>query len=412
MDSGPPGLPGADPSAGRQLDHRPQATEAVLMYRRTVFVALLACLTALLAPLRAATLSPPILRNVHITSDTPLRRTDLPKVLGLVRGRPLDRHRLRQGIRALYAGGEVEGLAVFSEPAGPGQIDVTVRIRFRARIAHLRLRGIGLLWRSKVSSWLHIHKGDPFSATALEAGVRRVKRELTDRGYLDAVVDPDAQYNRRDNTVDVTITVHRNGVARVGRVKISGIDSHREELIEASRLKVGSRFSITRLDRAREGVEAKLRELGFWEGEVLDIDRSETANGLVVTIVVDPGPQYTLDLATVPDDEATRELVLKVLFGGPDTMPLHPAQLGLTTDWIRTRLQRKGYLEAKVTARLDRETTPRRFALRVEPGPRTRIEAVDFAGAGSIKHHALEKVVRVHKGKVAGLLRQKVDAET
>ncbi len=371
-------------------------------------------LLLLLAPTVAWTgqSASPLVRRVRVVSDTPLKRTDLPKVLGLVEGRPLDRRRLRQGIRALYAGGEVEGLEVVSEKAAPGEVDLTVHVSFRARISRLRLKGIGPLWRSRVLSWLHLHKGDPFSEAALASGVRRVRRELEDRGYLDAVVEPDAQYNRKDNTVEVTILVQHNAVARVAGVAVSGPPAIQEDLAGAAGLKLGSRLSIARLDKAQDRVEARLRELGYWEGEVVDMEKREVDNGVLVTIVVDAGVRYALDLSTVPDDEETREMVLKVLFKGPESMPLHPAQLTLTIEWIRKRLQRKGYLLARVTANLDRETEPRRFALHVEPGPRSRIEEVDFKGAGEVKRHTLEKAVRVHKGKVGGLLRQKADAET
>jgi len=360
----------------------------------------------------AAPNPPPLIRKVQVISDTPLKRTDLPKVLGLVQGRPLDRRRLRQGIRALYAGGEVEGIEILSEQVTPDRVDLKVRVSFRARISRLRLKGVGPLWRSKVSSWLHLHKGDPFSEAVLEASIRRVRRELEDRGYLHAVVEPEASYNRQDNTVIVTIVVHRNAVARVAGIKISGAPDHREELEQAAGIKPGSRLSITRLDRARERVEAMLRELGFWEGEVLDIGKTEVDGGILVTIDVETGPQYTLDLSTLPADEATRDMVLKILFKGPDSMPLHPAQLTLTTEWIQNRLQRKGYLMAKVTARLDREGEPRRFILHVEPGPRSRIEDVVFPGAGTVKPHTLRKAIRIHTGKVGGFLRQKADAET
>jgi len=371
-------------------------------------------LLLLLAPLTiaAADEPEPVVRHVQVESDTPLRRTDLPKVLGLVQGRPLDRRRLRQGIRGLYAGGELEDLEVNAERVGTGVIDLTIRVRFRARISRLRLKGVGVLWRTRILSWLHLHKGDPFSEAALEAGVRRVRRELEDRGYLDAVVDPEATYDREANSVEVTIRITRNAVARVARVETSAPADIAETLLAVCGLKVGSRLSIARLDRARDRVEAKLRELGFWEGEVVDIEMHPGDHGILVNILVDAGARYTLDLSTIPDDEATRKMVLKTLFKGLEPMPLHPAQLGLTVEWIRTRLQRKGYLLVKVTAELDRDSDPRRFKLHVEPGRRSRIEEVEFEGAGPIRRHVLEKAVRIHKGKVGGFLRQKADAGT
>ncbi len=378
--------------------------------RRMVLVLLLALLPAPAAP--AAHAGPAIVRHLRVISDTPLRNTDLTRVLGLAEGKALNRRRLRQGIRALYAAGEVEGLEVLAEPAGPGRLDITVKLSFRPRISKLRLRGASLVWRSRILSWLHLHKGDPFSEAAVEASVRRVLRELEDRGYLDAVVEPNAVYNRQDNTVELTIVVHRNAVARISEVVVSGAGAVAEELVEASNLKPGSRLAITRLDRARDRVEAKLRKLGYWEGEVVAIEKHRQANGFRVTIVTQTGPRYALELHTAPDDEATRSMVLKVLFKGPEPMPLHPAQLSLTTDWIRQRLQRRGYLMARVTATLDRDTEPRRFSLHVEPGPRSKVEEVQFKGAAPLPPHKLRKVVRIHKGKVGGFLRQKADEET
>ena len=119
---------------------------------------------------------PQVVRQVEVDADGALGRDVVVKLLGLEKGSPLDRRRLREGVHALYAGGEVEHLVVEAEEV-EGGIDVTVVVRQPARISAVVVVGVRGHWEGRVRSWLELEAGQAVSASQVEAAVRRVLRE-------------------------------------------------------------------------------------------------------------------------------------------------------------------------------------------------------------------------------------------
>ncbi len=367
---------------------------------------ILALVLALAVP--AAAGEPPRVTSVTVEADATMEAREVSNILGLQVGEPLDRSVLRQGIRALYAGGNIESLSVSAAPDGDG-VAVTVRLNLRPRISRLRIEGVGPLWKIRIRRWIRLARGDPFSAAALEAAVHRTERELANRGFAEALVEPEAEYLRTDNTVDVTVRISLGEPARLASLEFEGIEDPEGRLAAASGLAPGKRLSVERLDRARDRIEAALREMGHWEAQVFEISRIPVDGGVRLLVEVDPGPRYQLELLTDPEDEKE---VLKALPGPEVTTHIHPAQTEASSEYILDRLQERGYLLAKVEVSLDETVDPRRFTVRVDLGPRCTIGEVTFPGVDEARWRKLRKQVKVHKGRVGGWLRQKVSAST
>jgi len=361
-------------------------------------------LALLLAAAPALAGEAPVVASVTVLADATMEAGEISNILGLRVGEPLDRSALRQGIRALYAGGNIESLRVSSLPTPEG-LALTVRLNLRPRIARLGIQGVGPLWKIRIRNWIRLTRGDPFSEGALEAAVHRVERELSDRGYSAAVVEPGAEYRREDNTVEVSVHVTLGEPARLASLEFRGFDDPGGRLAKASGLKRGRKLAVNRLDRARDRMEAALRDMGYWEAQVYEISRVPVEDGQKLVVEVDPGPRYELELITAPEDEKT---VLKALPGPEDRTNIHPAQSEVAAEHIRDLLQERGYLLARVETSLDESTDPLRFTVRVELGPRCTIEEVVFPGADEKRWPKLRKVVQVHKGKAGRWLRQKV----
>lgn len=339
----------------------------------------------------------PVVAEVSVRAEPPLQGESVQRLLALVPGEPLDRRRLREGIRALYAGGGVDRLRVLAEE-GPDGLLVTVEVGATARLRRLEIDGAGPLRSLRIHEWFGVRAGSPVTVGDVEAGVARVERELERRGWLDARVDPSLDYRREDNTVTVTLAVEPGEPFRVEEVVVDGVplaDEVAERLTSAFE---GERYSEKLADRAVERVERRVRREGWWEAESPGAVLEGRGEERVLRVRVDPGHRFEL---AVVAPEGEEQLVLEAV-PDPNEVEVHPAQTEVLAAQIREALQARGRLSAQVEVELEDAREPRTVTVRAVPGPELRVAEVVFEGAASIPREELLGAVAVRPGPTAG----------
>jgi len=376
------------------------------MLRRRLCAALVAGLCAAVAPAAVAPDSP--IAELEVRADGPVNASQVLEILGLEAGKAVDPVRLREGVRVLFAGGEVDYVRVLSEPGEEGPL-IAVELSLRPRVEAVEVVGPGLRWRLRVRPWLQVHDGDLFSLAAVERSANRVRRELRERGRADAEVETAIDYRRSDNTVTVVFDVSLGEPRRVERVRLEGMASPPDEVAEAARLKPGSVLTDGALERLRRRVEAGLRRAGFWEAEVTGVEILADGGLGEVVLHVEPGHRFELEL-TAPEE--LREIAEEAL-PDPAEEGIHPAQTGVLADGVREALQRRGYLLAQVEVVLESgEGEVRTLMVEIDPGRRRRVTSVEFPGAAHVDLKSLRRAVGVRPGRLGGWRGQVVTEAT
>ncbi len=363
------------------------------MSRRHLLVVIAA---VLLAATAAAGGQPPV-RSVKVVSDSLIDQARIQRVLGLQEGQPVDPRQVREGLRALFAGGDIESAQVETNEADGG-VDVTVHLRVRPLIADVTVEGPGLLWRRRIRNWLQLQTGDWFSAGALDASVRRVVRELHERAYTVASVEPWVEYSDQANSVRITLAVDLGEPLRLTAVQLAGVADQDGKLSGAAASLLGDKLTSTVEDKVRRRIEAALRGAGYWEADVLQLSRELADGGASLTLRVSPGPQWEMQVDAPPDDDKlAREVV-----PDPAEGEIHPAQTTALREQIREALQQRGYLLARVNVEMESGKTLRTLRITIDPFNRRRITEVSFPGAASIPIKKLRRAVAVRAGKLGG----------
>jgi len=215
---------------------------------------------------------PPIAR-VEVVTDGDLRPLAIRDLLGLAEGEPLDRQRLREGIRALYVGGGVERLEVTEETIDGGLL-VTVTLRATPRLADFDVKGVSLLLAGRLRESSGLRRGAFITAGDVESAVARVRRRLDQMGWAAARVDPTIEYRRDANTVDVELDVDLGEPLTVAHVSVSGVDLPATERERFATRWSGDRVTGELGDEIVRAVEGRVRELGWWEAESLGTELS------------------------------------------------------------------------------------------------------------------------------------------
>jgi outer membrane protein insertion porin family len=338
---------------------------------------------------------PPIVR-VEVVTDGDLRPAAIQDLLGLTEGAPLDRRRLREGIRALYAGGGVDQLEVVAEEEGGG-LAVTVTMSATPRLADLDVEGASLLLGARLREWTGLRRGAFITAGDVESAVARVRRRLDQMGWEEAHVEASLDYRREDNTVNVEIDVDLGVPLAIARVTVVGI-----QLPEGDRQQIATRWAEKRYtrelgDEIVRAVEARVRELGWWEAESIGTELSSSAGPVTLEVRIDPGSRYVFEI-----EGSENEAVVRGALPDPNQVDVHPAQTDVLAEQIREALQAGGRLLARVSVELDAAIDPRVVRVQAMPGPVVRVAEVRFDGATSIASGRLEEVVAVHPGPTTG----------
>jgi outer membrane protein assembly complex protein YaeT len=335
--------------------------------------------------------------SIEVITDSPEQAEQVPAALGLLVGQPIDRGRMRAGLAALYAGGELEHARVELDERD-GTLTVTIHARFKPRLTEIEVVGPSLRWRSRVSGWLELHRHGPVTAGEIESGVRRVLRELRRRGFSEATVEPELDYNHATNTVALKLLVALGEPLRVASVIVNGLPEGEEQLTTVADISPGEQLSNRWLDRTRRRVEVELRQRGYWEAEVTGTEQRQEGSRAEVVLNVDPGKRYQLAVTGPPGAE---EMVHKAL---PDPVDedLHPAQTAALEERIREELQKRGRLLAEAKVRLISEAPDHTVHVELDPDRPRQVTEVSFVGGDSLPRDQLAAAVAVRPGKTKG----------
>jgi outer membrane protein assembly complex protein YaeT len=356
--------------------------------------ALLVLLVVQLMPFPAAA---QVVGSIEVVTDSADQAVQVPEALGLVNGRQINRRRMREGLLALYAGGELEHVRVELEERD-GQLEVTIHARYKPRLTEIEVSGPSLRWRSRVGGWLELHRHGPVTAGEIETGVRRVLRELRKRGYTEATVEPELDYNPSTNTVALTVLVSLGEPLRVASLVVNGLPEDEEQLATVTELEPGEQLSNRWLDRTRRRIEVELRKRGYWEAEVTGSEQRQDGPQAVVFLNVDPGNRYQLAVTGPPGAE---EMVRRAL---PDPVDedLHPAQTAALEERLREQLQLRGRLLAVAKVSLLTDSPTHVLHVDLDPDRPRQVTEVSFVGGDSLSRDELAAVVAARPGKTKG----------
>jgi outer membrane protein assembly complex protein YaeT len=361
----------------------------------------------LMVPSNAVAVEGPVIVSSRVEAIGPVDEEGILEVLELQQGNRLNRNRLRELILTLYAGAEVEYMRIDTTET-EGGIDVIVRMNNRSTVSGVKVRTGKPALRVKVRRWVQIEVGDPVTTEGIETSRRRVQRRLHDRGYTDAVVEVYLDFDRKTNTVGVEFDVVAGRPQVVRTVVLEGLDDDKVRAAAIPKFKTGARLTSRLEDRLRDRTEANLRTVGFWEAEVLSIDRRIDGAEVDVVLKVEPGARFRLDLEAPAESLKAAENA----FPNPARDEIHPAQTEALTEQIVENLQEAGYLLAEVSAELTVEAEEQVLQVEVDPKRRLKVADVEFPGAESIRRSELRDAITVKPGGTGGRFKQRVSNAT
>jgi len=149
------------------------------------------------------------------------------------------------------------------------------------RIGELKITGNKVLNSFVLFRNLTIASGQIFDRSALRSDIDKLLDLYMEEGYAQADIDPLIDVNTKDKIANVTLSIHEDGIFRIGRIEISGNTKTRDKVIRREmRLDEGDIFNKKLLKRSYQ----RINNLNYFE--TVDISPSPHAEEKLIDLNV------------------------------------------------------------------------------------------------------------------------------
>ena len=216
------------------------------------------------------------------------------------------------------------------------QLVITMHVDrgFRYIVDAVRITGNAHLPDAAVRETLGVHPGTPYDASAMAAGLARLRAMYLRLGYYQVTIQElDPEESRRPTQIDVNarVEVTEGAQAHVGAITLAGVrPTFQADIRRLMTTKPGAPFVREQLDRDRAEIESYYRNLGFESVEVGVPPAVPAANAatLDVTVNVSEGPQIIVGDIRVVGNRSVSEQAIKSAIALQEGKPFGEAARG------------------------------------------------------------------------------------
>ena len=207
--------------------------------------------------------------SVAYTSDGPVDRDEVARLVSIKSGQPLTEEATGSTIRFLFATRRFSDVRVEAESA-EGNVAVTVHLFRSFRVNPLKFDDGVSISKEEMRRSIPFSEGSVFQSEALEEGAKALKRRLDAEGYIASTIQPEVFFDRK--TFDALVIYHIDAgkPARTAPPLFDGETKPftREELLKKAHLDEGDRYRESKARADADRLTKFLHKNGRLRGTV------------------------------------------------------------------------------------------------------------------------------------------------
>ncbi len=388
------------------------------------------------AALRAQEPEPPQADSIEVVGVRRVAAATVLNTAGIPLHTPITYRDLQRALKALYALGQFDDVAIGRRDGDAGEEILVIGVRERPLLQRWALRGVSKVPEGSVRGRVELITGRPLDPAQLATAVQRIDSLYEAEGYYLAQVRPLLLPQDDSQSVRVVFDIEEGRRVALSGVRIDGnthfrdgaIVKHMKSRPEGFWWFQRGEYSETNV---REDVERRLPEFYGSRGyidfrvvrDTLEVD--ERTGKATLVVEVDEGRPYRVGTVTVegnryfstdqvmalnPFAPAGRSGLRCVLGGCRDTTAVRhfdQAQWDEATQRLRTRYANEGYIYAEIQANVERVEPADSLAepvvnvsWRIEEGRPAIINRVDIVGNDVTHERVIREAIVVLPGDV------------
>lgn len=338
----------------------------------------------------------PVVR-IRLDCDAKLNLDQFAAQITLKVGEPLDRGKLQETLKNLFATGRFRELRADAEALDSG-VEVILVARATYFVGTVRVEGVSdPLDPGELETASRLRLGQRFEESDLNGARDRLVSVLKDNGYYQASVAFRVQPDPETQAAEISFLVMPGKPARLSSVEFHGdLDVPVQQLTSRSGWKVRAHLTSAQLERGLFKIHQLYAKRGKPQATVTVLNRAFNPqnNTEKLAVQVDAGPQVEVRVqgAKIPASRL-RELLPAYREGNLDA-----AAVVRGAEALRDYFQQQGYFSAQVkgekTASPDARTV--KILYQVGLGERGQFQSYSFRGNEHLTERELAAILSIH----------------
>lgn len=292
-----------------------------------------------------------------------------------------------------------------AENAGRDKIDVTFEVQpgQLARIRSFAVRGAPPAESAEIRRRLKVADGRRYQRDSFRKRLDALKRNLVDRGFLDAELQLSESYQSEDNSVALDLSVANFGQVRI---EVQGFKIPKDQLRRLLPVLSGEGLRPELLEEGAANLKEYLEERGYPEGSASFQESRDSAGVRLLRYTIDRGRKVTVSEVLFRGNHAFGdEELLKAIQVHPSRFLQESAysvsKLDADVEALQALYQSAGYLEAAVVPLVEplKNGEELRITFDCTEGALARVRSVALAGNTSIPEETIKARIRLKKGE-------------
>jgi outer membrane protein insertion porin family len=273
--------------------------------------------------------------------------SEAPAGIAVEIGKPLDREKIAESLRALYRTGNYSDLrAVVTAVAGGVRLDFVARENLFFN--QVRIEGLAAPPSdASAAAAMQLGLGQTYRKAAVSEALERLKETLREEGLYLAEVSAEEAPHAETHEMDIVVHVKPGPRARVGAVRLKNETEYRDaEILSRLKMRVGGEITSARLQRGRDRIRKFMVKKGHLSARAVvrrgDYDNAKNTIPLDLDVTEGPLVQVKVTGAKFSSGDL-KKLIPIYQEGAVDVDLLEEGKRNLLE-----RLEREGYFDASV----------------------------------------------------------------
>src|SRR5215469_3639955 len=350
--------------------------------------------------------SQPVIVAVRIVRESDSKvLAESPSGISVEIGKPLDREKVAESLRALYKTGNYADLKALVAPVTDGlRLDFVARENLFFNL--VRLEGLEPPpTEASAAAAMQIGLGQTYQKQTVDEALERLRETLREEGLYRAEVSAEALPHPDTHQMDIVVHVKPGPRAHVSGIQLKNETAYKDaDLVSRFKMKPGQAITSARLQRGTDRVRKFLAKRGHLSSRVAvrrgDYDAAK--NSVSISLEATQGPRVEVS-------------VIGAKFSGGELKKLIPIyqEGGVDPDLIeegrrnvRERLERQGYFDADVSYKIDMhdvktsawQGTQETITYTVERGDKHKLVGIEISGNKYFDKELLKSRLQVFQG--------------